>query len=194
MNRKNKHAVLILHEIYGINSFIKTTCQKFQNTGFDVYCPDMMHRQPFPYEESQEAYKYFMKAVGFDESEAISVVVVHLQKQYEKVFLVGFSAGATLAWKCCENMSCDAIVGCYGSRIRDYTQLNPVCPTFLLFSREDSFNVDTLVSQLQGKSYLEIIVFNAKHGFIDPFSPHYDKVSAQYAERLIFEFLSRKGL
>lgn len=91
-------------------------------------------------------------------------------------------------------MSCDAIVGCYGSRIRDYTQLNPVCPTFLLFSREDSFNVDTLVSQLQGKSYLEIIVFNAKHGFIDPFSPHYDKVSAQYAERLIFEFLSRKGL
>lgn len=54
--------------------------------------------------------------------------------------------------------------------------------------------MDTLVSQLQGKSYLEIIVFNAKHGFIDPFSPHYDKVSAQYAERLIFEFLSRKGL
>lgn len=82
MNRKNKHAVLILHEIYGINSFIKTACQKFQNTGFDVYCPDMMHRQPFPYEESQEAYKYFMKAVGFDESEAISAVMVHLKKQY----------------------------------------------------------------------------------------------------------------
>lgn len=33
------------------------------------------------------------KHAGFDESEAISTAVVHLKKQYEKVFLVGYSAG-----------------------------------------------------------------------------------------------------
>lgn len=191
MNQKNKHAVLLLHEIYGINSFIKETFQKYTRAGFDVFCPDMMGRQPFPYEESQEAYNHFMTEVGFDQSEAISAAVVQLKEQYEKVFLVGFSVGATLAWRCCENPSCDAIVGCYGSRIRDYDQLNPVCPTFLLFAKEDSFDVGTLVSQLQGKPYLETIIIHAKHGFIDSFAPHYDKQMAQHAESLIFEFLSR---
>ncbi len=192
---KNKYAVFILHEIYGVNPFIKETCQKYKRAGFDVFCPDLIGREPFDYEETQEAYQHFMNEVGFDDkSEAISSAIVQLKEQYKKVFIVGFSVGATLAWRCCENPSCDAIVGCYGSRIRDYHQMKPVCPTLLLFSKEDAFDVDALASQLQGKPYLETIVFHAKHGFIDSFAPNYDKQMAQYAESLIFEFLSRSQL
>ncbi len=77
----------------------KATCQKFKNAGFDVFCPDMIGRQPFPYEESQKVYNHFMKTVGFDQSEAISGIITQLKERYEKVTLVGFSVGATLACK-----------------------------------------------------------------------------------------------
>jgi len=45
----------------------------------------------------------------------------------------------------------------------------------LLFSKEDFFDAETLIFQLQGRPYLETLVFNAEHGFIDYFVPNFDK-------------------
>ena len=193
MDKVNKQAILVLHEIYGINGFIEETCRKFQNAGFDVFCPNLIGRPAFPYEESEKAYLYFVKKVGFDISKEISSTVDRLKEKYEKVFIVGFSIGATIAWKCCENPLCDGIVGCYGSRIRDYVNLSPACPTLLLFAGNDSFAVDSLIAQLQGKPYLLSIEFNASHGFMDSFSQSFEEQAAKCAEDQIFGFLSEHG-
>ncbi len=186
----SKNAIILLHEIYGMNTFIEEICENYRDKGYDVFCPNLIDRQPFHYEEAQKAYEYFMRTGGFSRSEAISATVTQLKESYEKVFLIGFSVGATLAWKCCENTPCDAIVGYYGSRIRDYTQMNPNCPTLLLFSQEDAFDVHTVVEQLQEKADLETHVFPAKHGFMDCFSPNYDRQCAKDAENLMVRFLS----
>lgn len=191
MEKANNQAIIVLHEIYGINEFIENTCQTFQNAGFDVFCPNMIDRKPFSYEEAQKAYDHFIQHVGFDVSKEISELANRLKEEYEKVFIVGFSMGATVAWRCCENSSCDGIVACYGSRIRDYTKLNPACPTLLLFAKEDSFNVDTLVHQLQGKLHLFILEFEARHGFMDSFSKHFDMQMAKCANKTISQFLSK---
>lgn len=190
MEKKNKQAVMVLHEIYGINEFIEDTCQKFKNAGFDVFCPNMIGRPPFPYEELEKAYDHFVKHVGFDIYREISEAVNQLKKEYEKVFIVGFSIGATVAWRCCENSLCDGIVGCYGSRIRDYKNLNPVCPTLLLFAKNDSFDVLTMVSQLEKKANLIIKTFDATHGFMDPHSKYYNECQSKKTETFITHFIS----
>lgn len=190
----NKQVIIVLHEIYGINRFIENISEKFNDAGFDVLCPNMIGRSAFPYEESEDAYEHFVSQVGFDIYKEISSTVDNLKKRYDKVFIVGFSVGATVAWRCCENSSCDGIVGCYGSRIRDYTNLNAACPTLLLFAKVDSFDVDFLIRQLQEKSHLLMLEFNAKHGFIDPFSQNYDKQMSKRAEEAIFCFLSEHGI
>lgn len=189
----NKQVIIVLHEIYGINEFIESTCKKIKQMGFDVYCPNMIGCSPFLYRESQQAYENFINYVGFDIYEKISNLVCELKKKYEKVFILGFSIGATLAWRCCTTSQCDGVVGCYGSRIRNYTNVIPACPTILIFAREDSFDVDTLIFQLQGKPYLEIYELNAKHGFIDSFSQNFNEQQSRYAERLITDFLSKYG-
>ncbi len=185
-----KNAIILLHEIYGRNTFIEVICQNYRDRGFDVFCPSLIDRQPFHYDEAHKAYEYFMKTGGFTRSQAISAMVTHLKESYEKVILIGFSVGATIAWKCCENTACDAIVGCYGSRIRDDMQMSPNCPTLLLFSQEDSFDVNIVVDQLQEKVNLEIHIFSTKHGFMDRYSPNYDRRYAQDAEDLMLRFLS----
>ena len=81
----------------------------------------------------------------------ISGFLNQLKDRYDNVFIIGFSVGATIGWMCCENPLCSGIVACYGSRIRDYTDMNPSCPTLLLFSKEDSFDVHGMVCQLQDK-------------------------------------------
>jgi dienelactone hydrolase len=190
MELANKKAIIVLHEIYGINEFIKNRCQQFKDAGFDVICPNLIGRDSFPYEAAQEAYDHFALHVGFEVYKEISALVRQLKETYETVFIVGFSIGATIAWRCCEQASCDGIIACYGSRIRDYTELTPVCPTLLLFAKKDSFDVQALVFKLQGKEKLSILQFEAVHGFLDTFSTCFDLQQSDCAERAISDFLS----
>lgn len=186
---KNKSAIIVLHEIYGINEFIQKQKRKFCEAGYDVFCPDMLDRQAFSYEESVEAYNYFINMIGFDVYKEISAFVNQLKEKYHNVFIVGYSAGATIAWRCCENSLCSGIIACYGSRIRDYSDLNPACPTLLLFGNEDSFDVNLLVHQLCGKDNLTIIKFDASHGFMDSSSVNFNIQQSEFAEESISCFL-----
>ncbi|WP_027398882.1 dienelactone hydrolase family protein [Anaerovorax odorimutans] len=188
-SEKSKQAIVVLHEIYGVNQFIIEQCEKFIEAGYDVFCPNMIDRSSFSYEESIEAYNFFMENVGFEVYKEISSFINQLNNKYDNVFIVGFSVGATIAWRCCENLLCSGIVACYGSRIRDYIDINPICPMLLLFAKEDSFDVHTLVCQLQDKQYLSIIEFDAEHGFLDSYSRNYNNKASKCAEEAIRCFI-----
>lgn len=181
--------MIVLHEIYGVNEFIKSQCRKLKTDGFDVFCPNLINKSPFAYGETQEAYAFFMKNVGFNVYKRINCLVSRLKENYDDVFILGFSVGATIAWRCCENSLCSGLVACYGSRIRDYTGLNPVCPTLLLISKENFFDVREMICQLQNKKQVTIAEYDAPHGFLDFDSEYYDARQAKNAENHIARFL-----
>ncbi|MGD9566802.1 MAG: dienelactone hydrolase family protein [Sedimentibacter sp.] len=136
ISEKHKQAIVVLHEIYGINQFVKKQYQEFIEAGYDVFCPNMIDRASFSYEESIEAYDFFINNVGFEVYKEINDLVNQLKDKYDDVFNIGFSVGATIAWRCSENSLCSGIVACYGSRIRDYTNINLIYPSLLLFANE----------------------------------------------------------
>jgi dienelactone hydrolase len=187
---ESKKAIIILHEIYGVNQFIKDQCQKFRHAGYNVFCPNMIDKAPFSYEASVEAYTHFFNNIGFEVYKEITSFANELKEKYDHVFMIGFSIGATIAWRCCENALCSGIVACYGSRIRDYKNLTPGCPTLLIFAKEDSFDVHALVSELREKPLDSIIEFDAKHGFLDHYSSSYNIQQAELAEEYIKNFLN----
>lgn len=173
-------AITVLHEIYGRNEFIKDVCAKYYEEGFDVYCPNLLAaKEKFSYEEAAEAYSYFINEIGFDVYKEILLFIQQLKASYKKVIVVGFSIGATIAWRCCESTYCDTIIACYGSRIRDYIHLEPKCHTFLMFAEHDSFDVNSLCEQLQMKSNIKILKLDAHHGFLDKYSKHYNPEKAK---------------
>lgn len=187
--QKSARAIIVLHEIYGVNQFIKDRRGKLEEAGFDVFCPDMLGRAPFPYVNSEVAYEYFSKTSGFEKYKEINGLIDRISIKYDDIFIIGFSAGATVAWRCCENPLCSGIIACYGSRIRDYTELEPACKTLLLFASKDSFDVQKLIKTLENKSNLSVIEFDAEHGFLDKYSGHYDIQQAKPAEEAIDHFL-----
>lgn len=183
-NNKSSTIVIVLHEIYGINNHIVLVCEKLAKYGVDVIAPNLLNNEkPFTYSEEAAAYTNFKNNIGFDHAcTQVKAILSKARKNYKNVYLLGFSAGATIAWLCSETNQCDLVIGFYGSRIRDYLTIKPACPVLLLFPAvEPSFNVDNLLLYLAQIENLEVAKIAGHHGFADRFSPHYNKAAATKA-------------
>lgn len=175
--------VIVLHEIYGINQHMKQFCQLLSAEKVDVICPNLLQlEEPFEYTEENIAYSHFMENIGFSNAaEQVKNILNDVKNKYENVLIVGFSVGATIAWLCSKEDGVDGIVGYYGSRIRDYTEVKPKCPALLFFpEKEVSFDVDQLISSLLTKN-VEVLKWKGEHGFSNPFSTKYNEESANGA-------------
>lgn len=176
INNDSNTVIIVLHEIYGINQYVKITCNNFSMKGYDVVCPDLINtRQPFSYSQEKIAYLHFMENIGFKSAyQKVKKLILQVRTRYKFVFLVGYSIGATIAWLCSnENNICDGVIGYYGSRIRDYIDVTPKCPVLLFFpTEEESLNVKGLISSLQEKN-IDIHELSGQHGFSDLFNKNY---------------------
>lgn len=193
--RKNSDsAIIVLHEIYGLNRHIVDFGRALSDYGFDVFCPSVYNQETtFDYADEEAAYMHFTENVGFfDASQEIKTIISQLKNRYQKVIIIGFSVGATAAWLCSEEDHVSGIGGYYGSRIRDYMDMAPACPVMLFFPEEErSFRVDELRAALKEKG-IETHKLAGLHGFADPYSMRYNRQSAQTAFRHMMRFL--KGL
>ncbi|MED1467602.1 dienelactone hydrolase family protein [Bacillus salipaludis] len=191
--KKSGNLIVVIHEIYGINQHIKDFCDLLSKQDFDVICPNLLEReQPFDYSEEETAYLNFMENVGFSDAvHKIKNLLLGVKNNYQKIYIIGFSVGATVAWLCSEEECLDGVVGYYGSRIRNFKQIVPRCPTILFFPQEEqSFSVDDLISNLDKKN-LEIYKCFGQHGFSDPYSSKYNEKSSQNAFNEMLKFLMK---
>lgn len=192
MERK-EYAVIVLHEIYGVNPHIKWVCEQYLAAGYDVLCPNFVKSGDyFDYCKEGDAYQYFIDHIGFDSvTEEFEKIFNKAHSNYKQIFLLGFSVGATAAWICSglEN-TVDGVICYYGSRIRDYQFINPKCPVLLIWAKEEeSFNVSELANTLREKHFVNIHMLNGKHGFSDPFCKNYNEQWQKIAQDLVDEFL-----
>jgi dienelactone hydrolase len=186
----NDKVIIVLHEIYGVNRHIVDVCEFYASNGYDVYCPNFIGRdRPFEYWQRQEAYNYFTSIIGFDVYEDINLLINQLKEKYQYIILIGFSIGATLAWRCSDNENLDGIIGYYGSRIRDYINQIPKCPVLLFFVKKDSFDVVSLVDQISSMEQVDTYVLEGTHGFMDQYSEDYNQDSYEQAGTIMEHFL-----
>ncbi|KAB2336273.1 dienelactone hydrolase family protein [Cytobacillus depressus] len=190
INKKSDNLIIVVHEIYGINQHMVDLCELLSEQNFDLICPNLFEQEiPFDYSQEEKAYHNFMNNVGFTNGlHKVKNILLAIQDQYSKIFIIGFSVGATVAWLCSEEECVDGIVGYYGSRIRDYVNINPKCPVLLFFPKvEKSFNVDELVSTLD-KPNIDVHICSGEHGFSDPYSTKYNEELAQTTFRETLHF------
>ena len=86
------------------------------------------------------------------------------------------SIGATIAWLCSDQKGVHKVVGFYGSRIRQYTDIVPEAEVLLIFGKhEKSLNPRDLQSSLSHYSNVLVKIVDGEHGFADPYSPKYNE-------------------
>ncbi|MFE6137003.1 dienelactone hydrolase family protein [Bacillus sp. NPDC057893] len=193
---KKKLALVSVHEIYGVNDHMHHVIDRFTSSHIDVFCPNLLQlQQAFHYSNEEKAYQHFMNHIGFDDGkEQIEDLITTLSNSYTHIGLLGFSVGATIAWLCSTNSKIDFIIGCYGSRIRDYVHVKPSCATLLIFpEKETNFSVCSLMKTLQQQDnpLLEIKQLQGEHGFLNPYTEKYNKESTKQAYKIIDSFLMK---
>ncbi|WP_018757225.1 dienelactone hydrolase family protein [Paenibacillus terrigena] len=192
-NARKNALVIILHEIYGVNDHTYYYRDMLVQEGYDVLTPDLLHGQAFTYDQDEQAYHFFVNEIGFDQTAAeVKQMVLANRERYDRIFLMGFSVGATLAWMNSE-IGVDGIIGFYGSRIRNHLYIVPECPALLFFANhEKSFDVLALAERLQGKSNTTIEVIEGEHGFMNPFHPAYKSDESMTCIAVTKEFLHKE--
>lgn len=185
--------IIVLHEIYGVNSHIQVVCERFASKGFDVICPNLLaDGQVFSYREEAAAYQNFQINIGFPfAQEQVVSLTEEVRSEYKYCYIVGYSVGATIAWLCSQRQGLySGVVGYYGSRIRDYRQLVPDCPVLLFFPRkEENFDSGKLIQELSAKKNVRGIQVETSHGFCNPESDCYDPVEEQSTMRETIFFM-----
>lgn len=190
-------AVVIVHEIFGLNAHIERVRERLDRYGCDVFAPHLLGSAERSFDRADEgaAYPSFMRAGGVAAmSRRLISFAESLRGRYDRVGALGFSVGATSAWIAAGTGVFDAVVCCYGSRIRDVTDLPVACPCLLLFAaHEPSFDPRNVVERVADRESVTAYVYDHGHGFCDRDSPNYDADAAEHALKWAIRFLGLAG-
>ena len=189
LSRGSDTAIVVLHEIYGFTRHIRDTCEWYHAAGYDVYCPDLLGRV-FSHDRQAEAYQYFMTNVGFDAASDIASLLSGLSPRYARIIVAGYSVGATLAWIVSGIGPCNGVVCHYGSRIRKYLEVKPLCPVLLIAADQDDAFPVAIYRDTFDPATVAIRILPGKHGFCDPYGWSHDGGSAEKARQLALDFIN----
>ena len=144
--RWNGVGLVVIQEFFGVNDHIREICRLYGREGFAVISPVLYHRvdktfpygKSLPYEEASVPIGRTLRAqVGWDNATrdvAAAIAALNVQK----VAVVGYCWGGTLAWLAATRLGVDRAIGYYGGQIHEFAHEKPRCPVMLHFGARDS--------------------------------------------------------
>lgn len=199
--------LVLLQEIFGINSFMQHMADYFAEEGYVVMVPDLFWRiEPGVVLESSEqdlarAFELYGQLDVDKAIEDVAATIAALRAhaaQVGKVGAVGYCLGGRLAWLTAARTDIDAAVGYYGVRIEgDLAEKGRItAPLMLHFAELDSYTPPEVIAEITGATAdmpnVEIHTYpGVDHGFARPTGANYDKPSAMMAYSRTLTLLRR---
>ncbi len=134
--------ILLLQEIFGVNSHIRAVARQYAADGFVVLAPDLFWRRSprielaYGPEERKSGFEH-LQAIGFPQlSRDVAVAGATLRRRAElsgKTATLGFCAGGTLAFLAAADGAVDLAVSYYGGGTQHFLSRAPEVKAPLLF-------------------------------------------------------------
>ncbi|MBI1364199.1 MAG: dienelactone hydrolase family protein [Proteobacteria bacterium] len=193
-----KGALVVVQEIFGLNSHIRDVATRFAQNGYATIAPALFDRAKPGVEldytgESVKKGIELAHATGGWVNNLMDIqACVAKIKPHGKVGVVGFCWGGSLAWlSACRLSGIDAAVGYYGGQIHGFKDEHPKVPSLLHFAGLDQHISQTDVKDIQA-AHPEVPVYiypDADHGFNCDQRRSYHAESAKLAmERTLAHF------
>jgi carboxymethylenebutenolidase len=189
--------IVLLQEIFGINSYIRGVADHYAEEGYVVLAPDLFWRiEPgielgFTGADRERAFDLYGKFDIERAVEDIAATVSALRALPEckgKVGALGFCLGGLLAYLAAAHAGVDCAVSYYGvgieKRLGDAAKAK--CPMVFHMGALDKFTPPEVVEAIRGafksRSDVEIYVYpGSDHAFARKGGDHYDKPAAMMA-------------
>lgn len=189
-------ALVVIQEIFGVNGHIKGLCDRFAEDGYLCIAPALFDRArkgvELDYsEDSVAAGRALKDDMGWDRPMLDVEAAVDALEGADKVGVIGYCWGGSLAWLAACRLEVDAAVGYYGGQIIQYVAETPHCPTLLHFGTKDSGIPSSDVSEIRD-THPDVAIHlyeGAQHGFSCDERGSYDEDAATLArERSMAHF------
>lgn len=202
---KPKAAVVVLQEIFGVNSHIRSVADGYAAAGYLAVAPATFHRvQPgvdIGYTDADMKTGMGLKAavealpppgVLQDVQAAINHAA---QTSGGKVGIVGFCWGGLLSWRAaCTLSGLSAAVPYYGGGMTagDEPARKPACPVMVHFGDQDHWiPMDTVEAFKKAQPGVQVHLYAANHGFNCDQRGSYNEAAAALAKGRTLEFFAK---
>jgi len=191
-----KGAIIVVQEIFGVNSHIRAVCDQYADLGYTAIAPALFDRisEGIELQYDTDGVQEGLKLKGQVEDAAalkdIAAAAVHVASN-GPVAIVGYCWGGTLAFlAACDLGGISKAIGYYGGGIAKQLGKRPQIPTLLHFGDSDgSIPMEDVDLVTKAHPELEIHVYEAGHGFNCDVRGSYDKASADLALDRTLKFL-----
>ena len=202
---QSKGAVVVLQEIFGVNSHIRSVADGYAAAGYLAVAPATFHRAKpgvdMGYTEADMNAGFALKTavetlpapgVMLDIQAAINHAA---QTSGGKVGIVGFCWGGLLAWRAaCTLSGLSAAVPYYGGGMTagDEPGRQPACPVMAHFGNQDHWiPLDTVEAFKKAQPGVEVHVYEANHGFNCDQRGSYNEAAATLAKQRSLAFFAK---
>jgi carboxymethylenebutenolidase len=193
-------AIVLIQEIFGVNSHIRSVADDYANEGFHVIAPALFDRvQPnleLSYNPADTAQG--MKAarqIGMDAAlKDVAGAIAHARAEWPdlNVAVLGYCYGGSLAWLAATRLDPAAAVCYYGGQIAANAAETPRCPVMMHFGAKDPHIGPAEIEKIKAAHPdLPLFLYDAGHGFNCDQRKDYEPKSASLARQRTLEFFSR---
>ena len=188
--------VIVLQEIFGVNSHIQAVCQQMASQGWVAVAPVLFDRT-----QGDQALGYTAADVQLGQAKKNAIDAPLALMDIETVFqwglnqgykmaVLGFCWGGTLAWLAAKRLPLDAAVIYYGTQVAEHLQTTPSVPVLMHFGQEDAHIPVAHVQKIESACpSARVHLYPAGHGFNCDMRAAFHPASAELAGARTQDFL-----
>jgi len=195
---KPRGAIVVIQEIFGVNSHIKQVADGYAKDGYLAIAPAMFDRvqrgfdvgyTPEDIAKGREVRGKVSNDMAMKDAEA----AIKAAASAGKVGIVGYCWGGLVTWLAAAKLSgLAAAAPYYGGGILDNADLQPKVPLMGHFGERDQHIPVDGVKKLAAKhSKHQIFIYAADHGFNCDHRGSYDAAAAKQARERTLEFFRK---
>jgi carboxymethylenebutenolidase len=189
-------ALVIVQEIFGVNSHIRAVCDDYAAQGYVTAAPALFDRVERGVELGYQpddiaAGRAIREKASFDQALADVETAAGQVAEAGRVGVVGYCWGGTVAWAAATlSHTFAAAVSYYGGGVPDLADEQPNCPVLLHFGEQDhAIPLDGVEKLKKVHPQLPVYIYPAGHGFNCDQRASYHAESARLAHERTLAFL-----
>ena len=194
---KPKGAILVIQEIFGVNSHIRAVTDSFAAAGYIAIAPSLFDRirmgieMGYTDKDMQEGRGYVAQLQPDQTLKDLSAALT-IVKHAGRVGAVGYCWGGRMSYLAASELPLSCSVVYYGGGITQTLDKKPKCPMMYHFGERDKHITQDDVAKIkaanpEGQFYL----YPADHGFNCDQRGSYDAPSAALARTRTLEFFAQ---
>jgi carboxymethylenebutenolidase len=195
-NGAAKGSVVVIQEIFGVNSHIREVCDGYAAEGYTALAPALFDRSEknvelgYDAEGMTQGVDYARNKLEMPKTlQDVQAAIDYLAKD-ASVAMVGYCFGGLVCWLSAAHLSnLTCVSGYYGGGIAGMNDLEPKVPTMLHFGDKDAhIPLSDVEKVAAAHPDVTVHVYEADHGFNCDHRESYSKAAAELAKTRTLEF------